>query len=207
MSTSPRTFRFRPRFAAVAWLAIVTGVGLMAYGLVAGASAPLAIVMGLIGVVLGAKYLLSPVWKMRIAMTEDGLRVGTDTEERFSLRWDEIESLIVTPASKTCFVYAGDNQRNILIPGPGANASYDIDNKEQLYEFLRERVDSARIREVEHLGKWLKQRRRMGATRVDDDGASPDGGDSQSDDNQSGDNQSGDSQSGDSQSDDNRESA
>lgn len=184
MSESPASYRFRPRYRSLAWLAMATGSVLIGYALFTGESRALALIMGAMGIALGLIYQASPVWKLRIvpfaAGTGDaqegedhgeggggGLRVLAGDVERFALRFDEIEALIVVSEHKTCFVHTGTSGRSILLPGPGANASYDIEGKEALYDLLVANVPEDRVREVENLGKWLRQKRRQGGSALE----------------------------------------
>ena len=160
MSDAQTTFRLRPRYSVLAYSAIIMGLVLVAYAIGSGGAQALSVSLGITGVTLGLLYLASPIWRLRIVVTDDGMEVQGKKALRFRLSWDDIEQLIVAPDDQTCFVHGGTSDRSLLVPGPRANARYDIENKERLYQLLRERVPSDRQLEVEALGKWLKAERR-----------------------------------------------
>jgi len=150
---APRTFRFRPRLRGVAVGAIALGVGLVALGLVAatGAARPLAIVGGATGVLLGVLYLASPAWRLVVQVDDDGLEVRAGARRRFRLAWAEIVAVGASPTTHTCFVDGGAPERSLLVPGDGAPAAYDLEDKATLYAAIVAHVTADRIREVELL--------------------------------------------------------
>ena len=117
------SFRFRPRYRGVAWVAIGTGGVLAA---TAGILAPLA------GVALGALYLVSPTWRLVVEADDDGLEV----KKRFRLAWKDVVRVVASPSTKTCFVDGGAPEKSLLVPGVGAPAPYRIDRREALYDFI-----------------------------------------------------------------------
>lgn len=138
------------------------GFLLIGYAVVTRESTALAAAMGLLGVTLGLLYLASPVWRLEVVVYRDRLQVESPRGVRFSLPWEQVDELIASPATRTCFVRGDTPERSLLVPGPGAGASYDIAGKERLFALLCERVPSERIREVESLKAWKKAQRSGG---------------------------------------------
>jgi hypothetical protein len=145
------TFRFRPRYRALAVSAIGVGgtLGIAAIALLGGALVPLA--TGLAGVALGAGYLVSPTWKLRVIVDDDGLEVRSPRATTFRLPWVDVERVIASPSTKTCFVDGGDPAKSLIVPGDGAPAPYDIDDKAGLYDAIMSRVSKDKVHEVETL--------------------------------------------------------
>ncbi len=151
-SSTPSEFRFRPRFRGLAIAAVVLGALLSGIGALtlAGSTALYAAIGGLVGVALGGLYLLSPAWRLVVVVDEGSLSVrarslvGGETR-RFQLPWGEIERVVASADTHTCFVDGGDPSRSLLIPGHGANASYDIADKVALYRLIIARVPEPRI--------------------------------------------------------------
>jgi hypothetical protein len=144
------TFRFRPRYRGVAWTSIAVGGSLSAIATLVGViSVPLA--AGAVGVLLGAAYLASSTWKLRVVADEVGFEVGTAARARFRLTWAEVAKVIVSPTTHTCFVDGGDPSRSLIVPGVGAPAPYDIENRAALVGFILAHVSSDRIQTVETL--------------------------------------------------------
>lgn len=155
MSSPPtRTFRFRPRYRPLAYAAVGVGVVLLiaalAFGLT-GASLYFAVATGIIGPALGAFYMASPAWRLRVVVDDEGFEVGSDSKRRFRLLWTDVRRVIASPDTKTCFVDGGDPSTSLMVPGPGADAPYDIENKHELYALVVSRVGSDRLEEVELL--------------------------------------------------------
>lgn len=146
------SFRFRPRFRNLALSAIAMGATLAAGGAVMpGAAASYAMIGGGAGVVLGLLYLLSPAWRLTVMIDEEGLAVVRGKSLRFRLPWAEVVRVIASASTKTCFVDGGTPERSLLVPGPGAPAAYDIEDKVALYEVIIECVPLARIEWVDLL--------------------------------------------------------
>lgn len=141
--------RFRPRFGAVAVLAMALGVALGFYGLVAGGAAATAmVVLGMGGAALGGLYLGSPAWRLEVLVDDDGLEVRAGGARRFRLRWDEVAAVTASPSTTTCFVDGGAPERSLLVPGDGAPAPYAIEDAPGLYRAIVAHVPPDRIREV-----------------------------------------------------------
>jgi len=145
----PRSYRFRPRFRGLAIGSLGLGSGLVALGALA--AVPLALVAGGIGMVLGGLYLRSPAWRLAVHVDDDALEVTSGRDRRFRLGWAEVKELVASPSTKTCFVDGGDPARSLLVPGDGASAPYDIEDKATLYDQIVAHVPRERIREVSTL--------------------------------------------------------
>lgn len=144
--------RFRPRFAAVAILALVFGIGVGMYGLVAGGAAATAlVVMGMGGAALGGLYLGSPAWRVEVLVDDDALEVRSGGDRRFRLAWSEVQSVTASPSTQTCFVDGGTPERSLLVPGDGAPAPYAIEDAPGLYRAIVAHVPHERVREVDVL--------------------------------------------------------
>jgi anthranilate/para-aminobenzoate synthase component II len=55
--------------------------------------------------------------------------------------------VVVDAEHLTCYVDGGTPDKSLLVPGPGAPASYDIKNKADLIAEILERVPSERVQE------------------------------------------------------------
>ncbi len=145
----PARHRFRPRFRGLATLAMVLGVIVGVVGLIAGGVAATGlVVIGLGGAALGGLYLGSPAWRIEVVVDDDALEVRSAGDRRFRLPWGEVEELVTSPATETCFVDGGDAERSLLVPGDGAPAPYDIEDARGLYRAIVARVPPDRVREV-----------------------------------------------------------
>lgn len=147
-----RSFRFRPRYRAFALGAI--GLGLL---LIAGAVAvddaarTLAIAGGSVGVLLGIAYLRSPAWRIEVHVDDDALEVTSSGDRKFRLAWGDVREVIASPSTRTCFVDGGSPDQSLLVPGDGAPAPYDIDDRPGLYDAILARAPADRVREVDLL--------------------------------------------------------
>jgi hypothetical protein len=145
----PARYRFRPRFRGLAVLAMVVGVALGGYGLVAGGSAAtVLVVIGMGGAALGGLYLGSPAWRIEVLVDDDALEVLASGDRRFRLPWTEVSSVIASPSTETCFVDGGAPERSLLVPGDGAPAPYAIDDARALYRAILAHTPRERVREV-----------------------------------------------------------
>lgn len=150
MSAKSTPYRFRPRFLGVAFLSLSMGVVLV----VAAAtitpdtmSTVFSFAMGVAGLFLAFAYLKSPVWKLAVELQTDDLIVWTGVEERMRLPWAEVKEVVVDSEHLTCFVDGGTPEKSLLVPGPGAPASYDIKNKAELIAAILERVPAELVQE------------------------------------------------------------
>jgi hypothetical protein len=140
-------FRFRPRFRALAISSVGVGgvLGVVSIAVLGGALMPLA--TGAIGVALGAGYLLSPSWKLRVVVDEDALEVPG----KFRLPWADVVRVVSSPSTHTCFVDGGAPAKSLLVPGDGAPAPYDIADKAALCEAILSHVPPERVETVDSL--------------------------------------------------------
>jgi hypothetical protein len=146
------TYRFRPRYRGLALGAIGIGALLVVASLVAGTGIrALAMVGGGIGIVLGVVYLISPAWKIVVHVGDDALEVTARGARRFRLLWADVAEVVASPSTKTCFVNGGTPDRSLLVPGAGAPAPYDIEDRAGLFDEIMAHVAKDRIREVELL--------------------------------------------------------
>lgn len=116
-----------------------------------GVAAGYAMAGGAAGVVLGLLYLLSPAWRITVMVDDEGLAVARGGKLRFRLPWSEVVRVVASASTKTCFVDGGSPERSLLVPGPGASAAYDIEDKVALYEVILEHVPLVRIEWVDLL--------------------------------------------------------
>jgi hypothetical protein len=114
-------------------------------------AAALPLATGVMGVLLGGGYLLSPTWKLEVVVDDDALAVRSPKGEKFRVPWLEVKRVVASPSTKTCFVDVKDPARNFLVPGYGAPAPYDIVDKEALYAEILAHVAKDKIEEVESI--------------------------------------------------------
>ncbi len=114
-----------------------------------GAILPLA--TGALGMVLGAAYLMSPAWKLEVVVDDQALEVRSAKGLKFRLPWTEVAKVVASPSTHTCFVDGGTPDRSLLVPGDGAPAPYDIEDKAALVDAILARVDKAKVQEVASL--------------------------------------------------------
>jgi hypothetical protein len=149
---SPQTFRFRPRYRGIAWSSIGVGGSVAVIAAIVGfAAVPL--VSGALGIALGAAYLASPTWRIAVTVDDDGLTVGSPGRLRFRLAWSDVVRVVASPETCTCFVDGGAPERNLLVPGDGAPAPYDIVDRKALYEAILARVPADKVQTVSSLDK------------------------------------------------------
>jgi len=153
-SASPgaRTFRFRPRFAAIPWIVASVGVAMLAFGLfggATGASRTFALVAGAMGPLIALAYLRSPAWKLLVEVSEEAFEVKGSQTIRFRLPWSEVKEVVYSTKYPTAFVDGGAPERSLLIPGPGAPAPYRIEGAHDLVAFVRAHVPADKQRIVD----------------------------------------------------------
>jgi len=113
--------------------------------------ATLPLATGVLGVALGAFYLGSPTWRIAVTVDDDGLTVGSPKRQRFRLAWGDIVRVVASPQTSTCFVDGGAPERNLLVPGDGAPAPYDIADRKALVEAILAHVPADKVTTVESL--------------------------------------------------------
>jgi hypothetical protein len=146
----PTRHRFRPRYRGVAWTAAAVGGSLAVVSAAAGFLA-LPLVTGAIGVVMGAAYLASPTWRLAVTVDDDGLEVGAPRRRRFRLAWADVVRVVASPSTHTCFVDGGAPERSLLVPGAGAPAPYDLEDRPALVAAILAHVPPERVTTVESM--------------------------------------------------------
>lgn len=144
------THRFRPRYRGVAWTAVGVGGSLAIVSATVGVIV-LPLVTGALGVLAGAAYLGSPTWRLAVTVDDDGLEVGSPKRRRFRLAWTDVVRVVASPTTHTCFVDGGAPERSLLVPGVGAPAPYEIEDRAALVDAILARVPAERIQRVESL--------------------------------------------------------
>jgi hypothetical protein len=153
--------RFRPRYRGVAWTAVGVGGSLAIAAAILGFLA-LPLVTGAVGMVVGAAYLVSPTWRLAVTADDDGLEVGSPGRRRFRIAWGDIVRVVAAPDSHTCFVDGGAPERSLLLPGQGAPAPYDLEERPALFDAILAHVPPERVTRVESLEKAREQLRTPG---------------------------------------------
>lgn len=150
-----RTFRFRPRYRGVAWVSIGLGgaLGVVSAG-IGFLVTPL--VTGAVGVAAGLAYLASPTWRLAVTIDDEALSVGSPGKPRFRLPWTDVVRVVAAPAKATCFVDGGAPERSLLVPGEGAPAPYDIDDRPALVEAILAHVAADKVERVDSLAAVAK---------------------------------------------------
>ena len=146
-----RSFRFRPRYRGVAWTSVGVGGTLSIIALATLGAALLPLATGGIGVALGAAYLMSPSWKLSVVIDDDALEVRSPAARRFRIAWADVVKVVSSPTTNTCFVDGGTPETSLLVPGDGAPAPYDIEDKPALCAEILARVAADKVRTVETL--------------------------------------------------------
>lgn len=142
--------RFKPRYRGVAYASIGVGGSLAIVSAVAGFVA-LPLITGVVGVALGAAYFASPTWKLAVTTDDTGLEVGSPSRRRFRLAWTDIKKVIASPSTSSCFVDGGEPARSLLVPGVGAPAPYDLEDRPTLVAEILKHVPADRVETVERL--------------------------------------------------------
>jgi hypothetical protein len=143
--------RFRPRFRGLAIGALGLGGALGAVSLVALGAALLPLATGAAGVVLGAGYLMSPAWRLEVIVDDDALEVKSAKASKFRLAWSEVKRVVASPDTHTMFVDGGTPEKSLLVPGDGAPAPYDIEDKPALFAAILAHVPEDRVTKVARL--------------------------------------------------------
>jgi hypothetical protein len=147
-----RIHRFRPRYRGIALGALGLGGSLTVATVIVGLAA-LPLAAGLVGVTLGAAYLASPTWRLAVTVDDTGLAVGSPRGLRFRLAWAEVTQVIASPTTRSCFVDGGAPERSLLVPGDGAPAPYDLEDRAALFDAVLAHVPADKVRIVESLDK------------------------------------------------------
>ncbi len=144
------THRFKPRYRGIAWGSIGFGGSLVLVASVAGfVMVPL--ITGAAGIALGVAYFASPTWKLAVTTDDEGLEVGSPTRRRFRIAWSEVKKVIASPSTSSCFVDGGEPAKSLLVPGVGAPAPYDLEDRPALLAAILAHVPADRVETVELL--------------------------------------------------------
>jgi len=154
MSAKSTPYRFRPRFVGVAFVSLSLGVTLVAAALTVAPdrlSSTFSLISGIAGLCLGYLYLRSPVWKLAVDIQETDLVIWSGTAERLRLPWSQVSRVVVDPDHELCFVDGGSPEKSLLVPGPGAQASYVIAKRRQLINAILSHVPSEIVQDSSQL--------------------------------------------------------
>jgi hypothetical protein len=142
--------RFRPRYHGIAWTAVGIGGSLVVVSIALGfLTLPLA--TGAAGIAIGAAYLGSPSWRLAVIADDDGLEVASARRRRFRLAWADVVRVVASPTTHTCFVDGGTPERSLLVPGVGAPAPYDLEDRRALFDAILAHVPAGKVTTVESL--------------------------------------------------------
>jgi hypothetical protein len=147
---------FRPRYRGVAWTAIGVGGSLTAVAIGIGVAA-LPLATGIVGVAFGAAYLASPTWRYSVSVDDEGLEVRGQHATKFKLAWGDVVRVIASPTTHTCFVDGGTPANSLLVPGDGAPAPYDLEDRPTLVAAILARVPPEKVTIVETLEQAKSQ--------------------------------------------------
>ena len=142
--------RFLPRYRSLAWGTVGIGGALAGVAAIAGFIA-LPLATGAIGIALGAAYLKLPMWRLAVTVDDAGLAVGSPKKQRFKLAWGDVVRVVASPSTHSCFVDGGAPEKSLLVPGDGAPAPYDIEDRPALFDTILANVPADRVRTVETL--------------------------------------------------------
>lgn len=149
------THRFRPRYRPLAWGTVGIGGALVGIAAFAGFVA-LPLATGVIGLALGGAYLVLPTWRLAVTVDDAGLAVGSPARQRFRLAWSDIVRVVASPTTKSCFVDGGTPETSLLVPGDGAPAPYDLEDRAALFDAIIAHVPADRVQIVETLEQATK---------------------------------------------------
>ena len=151
-----RRYRFKPRFKGLAIGAASLGGALGGLSILALGAPLLPLATGAAGVVLGATYLLSPTWKLEVVIDDEALEVRSPKATKFRVAWRDIKRVVASQDTCTMFVDGGTPERSLLVPGDGAPAPYDIDDKPGLYGAILAHVPADVVQKVDRLDTTRK---------------------------------------------------
>jgi hypothetical protein len=149
---APRSsHRLRPRYGSLAVAAGGLGLVLVLLGLgfSTGASRIFATITGFAGIALALAWLLSPVRQLRIVTSPAGLAIARGAETRLEIGWDEVERLLLGEGS--AYLWAGSQERSLLVAGPGVPAPYAVEDREGLVAAMEAAVGEERIERTDDL--------------------------------------------------------
>ncbi|MBP9086529.1 MAG: hypothetical protein KBG15_10460 [Kofleriaceae bacterium] len=138
-------YRLRPRYRVLPASAASIGAVIAAFGALQGPFALVAV--GGAATALGAAYWFSPTWKIRLVTSPDELQFHTARGVK-SLPWTQVRKLFIDRAHRTCLIVGSNAETSVIVPGIGAPAPYDIENKSELFDEIVSYVPAARQRDV-----------------------------------------------------------
>jgi hypothetical protein len=134
------TYRLLPRYR---WLATAAGLLGLAIAVVGFARSHWTLCgIGGFAIVLGAAYLLSPSWRIRLVTSEDALEFAKPNGTVDRIAWTDIKRLLIA-GNQTCLLVGTTAKTSLIVPGLGAPAPYDIENKAALFAEIVARVPVA----------------------------------------------------------------
>jgi hypothetical protein len=142
--------RFKPRYRGVAWASIGVGGSLVIVASAVG-FVLVPMITGVVGVAAGLAYFGSPTWKLAVTTDDEGLEVGSPTRRRFRIAWSEVVKVIASPSTSSCFLDGGDPAKSLLVPGVGAPAPYDLEDRPGLIAAILAHVPAEKVETVELL--------------------------------------------------------
>jgi len=104
-----------------------------------------------VGVALGSAYLALPTWRLAVTVDDTGLAVGSPRRQRFKLAWSDVVRVVASPSTRSCFVDGGAPEKSLLVPGDGAPAPYDLEDRAALFDAIVAHVPAERVQTVETL--------------------------------------------------------
>lgn len=144
-------FRFVPRYRGLAIGALGLGGALGTVAIAALGAAFLPLATGAAGVALGAAYLMSPTWRLEVIVDDDALEVRSPRATKFRVAWQDIQRVVAATSSPTMFVDGGAPEKSLVVPGEGAPAPYDIEDKARLCAAILAHVPAERVSKVDSL--------------------------------------------------------
>jgi hypothetical protein len=139
-------YRLLPRYRSLPIAAAGLGVAIAAVGAFRGTWSLCAI--GGIAVALAAAYLWSPSWRMQLITSDTGLTFQKANGAQRFVAWNDVKRLLVAP-NQTCLMVGTDAETSLIVPGLGAPAPYDIQNKAALFAEMTAKVANSKQRTVE----------------------------------------------------------
>ncbi len=100
---------------------------------------------GAVGVSFGVAYLRSPSWRLEVVTDDEALEVRSKHATRFRLPWTDVVKVVASPTTSSCHVDGGSPERSLLVPGDGAPAPYDLEDRAVLVQTILAHVPAARV--------------------------------------------------------------
>jgi hypothetical protein len=142
-------YRLRPRFRLLPLSAAGIGTSVAVVGVVQSAVALIAV--GGTATALAAGYWFSPTWKMRIVTSPDELQFHKTRDRITKIAWRDIRRVFVDRVHHTCLVVGRNADSSLIVPGVGAPAPYDIDDKRALFDEIVANVATEKLRDVDSI--------------------------------------------------------